>query len=369
MMMRVLVFLAFLAVTSGCSAPLGERTQSKPAQVLQSECPDTRPASAVDGKALQALSGKRIAMTCVYGIQGEDRARVEYALRPRIGEPFDSARTRDDVYALMNDGRFDDVDVAAVTRGEELALLYRVTMGVRIAQVAFRGATVLQNEGLETIRVRTDRFLSIGKVYEAATLVRNEYHRRGYRQVAVDVVKDDSIPSYVRVTIFVKEGPQSKFGPIHVKGVSERRAAELRKAVQIEEGTPFVDEKVQQAVFHIQDANFELGFLNTRVEVSAGEAQSDGSLPVTFDVVEGDVFRFGSVKVGSPDGAPPTKMPPVKLRSKSGAIASRAAVHHDVEAITKAFAAEGRKVAVVPRRELNAKKRTLDVVFEVAPAP
>ncbi|MGE3843162.1 MAG: POTRA domain-containing protein [Vicinamibacterales bacterium] len=60
-------------------------------------------------------------------------------IETRPGEPFAPADVRESVLHLASIGRFDDVEVDAVSTGSGVALHYRVVEARRVTEVAFRG--------------------------------------------------------------------------------------------------------------------------------------------------------------------------------------------------------------------------------------
>jgi outer membrane protein assembly factor BamA len=362
---RALVPWAF--AMASCGRASVEPTLPRATAVVEQACPAPPPSAKADPQALEKLAAKRIAKTCIYGVGSDDRVRVDGAFRSRAGQPLDLSQLHEDVRTLMASGRFEDIEVSAIPRGDEALLLFQFRERPPIAEVTFEGAAMLQRAGLEPrIAAETDKPITIANVYDAVTIIRDEYHHRGYRRVAIDVVTDRSNPSGMSLKIVVAEGPQFRFGWVNLNGASHAREADLRKATQLKQGTPFDDERVLNAVRSIEEYYLDHGFPNARVVPSIGESASDGTTPVGIHIIEGVLVRFGQVTIGSVEGTN-LKAPAVKLSSKQGATYSRAAVDGDVQTLVAAFAGLGQKVVVVPRREFDPKKRTIDVVFQVLP--
>lgn len=345
---------------------LGACTAARyPSAAGDGACPSQPPSAKPDAAIAEGLANKGITHVCVYGLEGEARMAVMKSLRSRVGEPLVLETVSEDVRALTKHPNIDDVEAVAVPTDDKVLLSFAVKQRPRIAAIVFEGAPALEKDGLpKDIVVQKERYFSKGRMYEAMRLIRDEYHRRGYRSVAIDFSSEVASPNRVRVKISVVEGPRSKVRPIAVNGASKVAKADLRRAAQIEEGEPLDEEKIKRAVVAIQEHYLDRGLIQVQVESSLGQPAGDGSTPLTWNIVEGEVFHVRALAIGNLEGskdAPPT--PP--LRSKPGSVFSRASVDADVKTIIEAFAAKKERVTVVPRREIDTNKKTVDVTFEV----
>jgi outer membrane protein insertion porin family len=162
----------------------------------------------------------------------------------------------------------------------------------------------------------------------------------------------------------VVEGPLWKIGKIAFKGTKAVPEKDLKKAAALEEGTPFDDEKIERAALLVSSVYFDRGMINARVDRASGEPDKEGSTPLTFTVDEGDVFRVGTIKLGKLAAADEkTLLAKLKLRPRQ--VFSRSQLVDDVKTLTETFAARGQKVDVLPRTDVDAKKKTLDLTLEV----
>jgi outer membrane protein assembly factor BamA len=359
---KALIAFAALAL-SGCGL-VGAGPVKAPAKATN-ECPSEPPSSKPSPHEGDALETRVIARPCVYGVDANDRVSIEKQLRSRAGKRLDMASVADDVRDLMKTERFDHVEVSAIPSGHEVLVAFNLKERPRIGEVVFQGASILEKDGLPSqADVQKERYLSMGLVYDAMRLVRDEYHRRGYKRMSIDVSTELLSPKRARVKFVVVEGPQSKIGPISFAGNSKVSNAEVRKASHIDVGEPLDEEKINRAVVAIQELYLDRGMIQVQVEPVLGQPAPDGATSLTWNIVEGDVFRIGASKVGNL-GA---KSPSPKLKTKMGAPFSRTAIDDDVKTVIHAFAVRGQKVMVVPRRDIDLQKRTVDVAFDVTPA-
>lgn len=362
--------LAFVVALSGMLAcgpgPTAEtKTPAPAAKKASPDCP-TRPptADATPGK-LDGVAGKRIAKMCLFGLDGDARTQAQKALRSHESDPLDIERVREDIGALLKTGVVDDVAISAMPSGEEVVLVYVLKERPRIAEVGFEGAHVFEKEGLTgKIAMEKLRPLVMAEVHDLLAAMREEYGRRGYRSAKVDAKVEPAGPSLVKLKFVVVEGPQWKIGKVTFKGAKAVPEKDLKKAAALEEGTPFDDEKIERATLMVSALYFDRGMINAHVDRAAGEPDKEGNTTLAFTVEEGEVFRIGNIKLGKLASAD-EKALLGKLKSKPKQVFSRSTLVEDVKTLTDTFAARGQKVDVLPRTDVDAKKKTLDVILDV----
>lgn len=365
--------LAVVVALSGLLAcgpgPTAETKSPAPTQKKAStDCP-TRPptADATPGK-IEAVAGKKIAKMCLFGLDGDARTQAQKALRSHEADPLDIERVREDIGALLKTGVVDDVAISAIPVENEIVLVYTLKERPRISEVAFEGAHVFEKEGLTgKIAMEKLRPLVMAEVHDLIAAMREEYGRRGYRSAKVEAKMESAGPSLVKLKFVVVEGPQWKIGKLAFKGAKAVPEKELKKAAALDEGTPFDDEKIERAGLAINALYFDRGMINAHIDRQVGEPDKDGNTGLTFVVDEGEVFRIGTIKLGKLAAAD-EKALLAKLKSKPKAIFSRTTMVDDVKTLTETFAARGQKVDVMPRTDVDAKKKTLDVTLDVEAA-
>lgn len=349
--------------------PTGEpKTEASKPKKPVTDCPGKPPPPDADFTKVGQVTGKRIAKMCLYGLEGDNRTTAQKALRSHEGEPLDAEKVREDIGALIKTGVVDDAAISALPNGDEVVLLYVLRERPRIAEVGFEGAHVFEKEGLTgKIAMEKLRPLVQSEVSDLVTAMREEYGRRGYRSVKIEARTEPAGPGLVRLKFVVNEGPQWKIGKVTFKGTKQVPEAELKKALALEPSTPFDEEKIDRGVLAMQSLYFDRGMINVRIERAAGEPDKDGATPLTFTVDEGDVFRVGSIKLGKL-AAGDEKALLGKLKTKPKAVFNRSVLVDDVKTLTDTFAARGQKVDVVPRTDVDAKKKTLDITLDVEAA-
>lgn len=363
--MRAALAGAALALTA-CAGGVASGTAASSPAARDPGCPSTVPSAKVDAKGVVDLEMGTIARTCIYGVEGEEHAAIAKAVHSRPGQRLLLPTVREDLRVLMAGGHLDDAKVLAMPGADGVLVMFALTARPRIAEVIFEGAPTLEKIGFpKRVTVEKERYLSMGDVYLAKRLIRDDYHRRGYRSVSVDASTETVAPNRVRLKFVVVEGPLSKIGRIAIGGASKLTAADIRKASQIDVGMALDEEAIDRGVVAIQELYLDHGMLQIEVTPSLDGPASDGTTSLTWNIREGEVFRIGTVTIGNVDGSP-KKAPSPKLETKKGAVFSRTAVNDDVTTLIRAFAARHQTVTVVPRRVIDVQKRTVDVTFDAS---
>jgi outer membrane protein insertion porin family len=344
------------------------KAPAPPTKKASPDCPVRPPtADATPGK-VEGVAGKRIAKMCLFGLDGDARTQAQKALRSHENDPLDIEKVREDIGALLKTGVVDDVAISAMPAGEEVVLIYTLKERPRIAEVAFEGAQVFEKEGLTgKIAMEKLRPLVMAEVRDLVAAMKEEYNRRGYRGAKVETKIEPAGAGLVKLKFVVVEGPQWKVGKLSFKGAKAVSEKDLKKAAALEEGTPFDDEKIERASMAMNAVYFDRGMINARIDRQIGEPDKDGNTPLTVTVEEGDVFRIGSIKLAKLAAAD-EKALLTKLKSKPTKIFSRTTLVDDVKTLTETFAARGQKVDVIPRTDVDAKKKLLDVTLDVEAA-
>lgn len=365
--------LAVVMALSGLLAcgpgPTADAKAPAPAQKKAStDCPPAPPTPDATPGKIESVAGKRIAKMCLFGVDGDARTQAQKALRSHEADPLDLERVREDIGALLKTGVVDDVAISAIPVENEIVLVYTLKERPRISEVAFEGAHVFEKEGLTgKIAMEKHRPLVMAEVHDLIAAMKEEYGRRGYRSAKVDAKLENTGPGLVKLKFVVAEGPQWKIGKVTFKGTKAVPEKDLKKAAGLEEGTPFDDEKIERAGMMLSSVYFDRGMINAHVDRQVGEPDKDGNTPLTFAIEEGDVFRIGTIKLGKLASAD-EKALLAKLKSKPKAVFSRTTLVDDVKTLTETFAARGQKVDVMPRTDVDAKKKTLDVTLDVEAA-
>lgn len=360
---------------SACAAKPAVVAAPKPAPVAPAKppvppCPES---ILPGGDPLEAegFEGKPVVRVCVVGGSAASRQAAQRAIELRPSEVFSAERMRADLEAILKLGIFDDAAAYGlrVQQGTSVVLLYSVHDRPRVAHIGFEGAKVLGDAALDAkLAIPKDAPYDAATASKIALTVRDEYRLRGYEAARVVVVTEPApgSPDHVNVHLKVDEGAQSRFGKLELKGNKKGPEAELRKAAALDAGKPFVREEIERAAILVTAFYYERGFVQVRVDPEIGTANAQGVVPLTFAIDEGDVFSIGALHA-TKLGAPVEKELLDKVvRARPKQVFVRSKLVEDIERVNAFFAQRSQQVVVNPLTEIDPKKKTIDVTFEVS---
>ena len=365
------LLLALVVALAGCgggsAAPPPKPVASTATPPLP-PCPDTIvPGS--DPLESAAFEGKPVVRVCVVGGTEASRRNAQRAIDLRASDTFSVERVRADLEAIMKLGAFDDAAAFGlrVQQGTSVVLLYSVRDRPRIAEIGFEGAKVLGDAALNAkLPIEKESPYDPAKVNVIAQAVREEYRTRGYGSAQVQLVAEPvgAAHDHVRVRLKVEEGPLWRFTKVDFKGNKKVPVAELRKAAGLEVGKPVVQDEVDRAGLVISALYYDRGFVAVRVD-SEASAVVDGGMALTFMIEEGDAFSIGTMHA-TKLGAPVEKeLLDKAVRSRPKQVFSRSKVVEDIERVKAFFTAKNQSVEVMPLTQVDEKKKTVDLTFQI----
>lgn len=373
MMTTQALALTLLVALSGCAARAPVVVAPKPTADATPALPPCPESIVPGGDPLEAqgFEGKPVVRVCVVGGSEASRQAAQRAIELHPSDVFSAERMRADLEAILKLGIFDDASAFGlrVQQGAGVALLYSVHDRPHVAHVGFEGAKVLGNATLDAkLSVPKDAPYDPATASKIALAVRDEYRSRGYEAARVVVVTEPvaGSPDHVNVRLKVDEGTQSRFAKIEFKGNKRVPEAELRKAAALEAGKPFVRDELERAQLLVSSLYYDRGFVQVRVDTEVGTANAQGVVPAAIVIDEGDVFSIGALHA-TKLGAPVEKeLLDTVVRARPKQVFVRTKIVEDIERVNAFFAARHQQVVVSPLTEIDVKKKTIDLTFEIA---
>lgn len=341
-----------------------------PAKPAVPPCPESIVAGG-DPVEAAGFEGKPVTRVCVVGGSEASRKAAQHAIELHPSDVFSAERLRADLDAILKLGLFDDAAAYGlrVQQGASVVLLYAVHDRPHVAHIGFEGSKVLGDATLDAkLTVPKDAPYDAASASKIALAVRDEYRSRGYESARVVVVAEPvaGSPDRVDVRFKVDEGTLSRFAKLELRGNKKVPEAELRKAAALDAGKPFVRDELERAVMLVSALYYDRGFVQVRVTPEVGTANAQGVVPVALAIEEGDVFSISGLHV-TKLGAPLEKeLLDTVVRARPKQVFVRSKLVEDIERVNAFFAARHQQVTVTPLTEIDAKKKTIDLTFEIA---
>ncbi len=354
------VLLAGCATTTATVKPVEEKKALPPAPLA---CPPADVAVAQGAPALGAMVEK----VCLVGASEDGYLRMHELVAPREGAPLDADAVRADIEALFAQGQLKDVVVVAQPlESKGVMLSYLVSEYEWITQVDFTGVSAVKVDDFSALAhsgVRASPYV----LKTLTATVKALYAGLGYPQAKVEPTLSSLGGGNASLLLEVVEGPQVKVRAISFEGVKQVKEPELRKALKVELGAPYLADLVERDGLALTAVYFDHGMINVAITTQT-RARSVGELEVVFQVKEGDVFRMGKVSLtGFPVGAQKDVLKGLEAKPKS--VFSRSVLQRDMERIRSRARQRGFSVEITPLTTVDADQKIIDVVFELEKKP
>lgn len=198
-------------------------------------------------------------------------------------------------------------DYERTPRGGGLAVVFKVRRGpqFRTARVTIAGANAVPEADVRALlRTREGDLFVEGVVESDAATLAQQYRRRGYTQVRVELtpVPDagNTSPVPVDVRFTVTEGPRTAVGAITVAGQTAVDEAALRAAVTSRTGQPYYQQQVALDRDGMLLVLLNRGYSSAVIDARVTFTQDRSSADVAFVVAEGpQVFVEHVLVVGN----------------------------------------------------------------------
>ncbi|MBV7393012.1 MULTISPECIES: outer membrane protein assembly factor BamA [Roseobacteraceae] len=289
------------------------------------------------------------------------------------GQRVSAAELNDAYQRILGSGLFETVEI--IPQGSRLTI--RVVEYPTINRIVFEGNRRIKDEDLaraiqsQSRRVFSPRVaeadaLAISQAYEVqgrlAARVSPKVIRRSDNRVDLVFEVFEGGTAEVERIGFVGNG---KYSDRRLRRVLDTKQAGLLRAV-IRKDT-FIEDRVEFDKQLLRDFYSARGYVDFRITgVNAELSQERDAYFVTFNVEEGQQFKFGDVSVTSDLSDVDSELFASKVRLKSGKVYSPTLVENEIARLEKLAINLGLNfVRVEPRVTRNDRDLTLDVEFQL----
>jgi outer membrane protein assembly factor BamA len=337
-MVKYAILALLLAVGCTPQKPPRAAVVMREGTTVRTSCPEERP-SLEDPGLETKLENLLIERVCVYGGNADDLITL------KVGDRITAANVRESAEKLRDSKRFEDFEIGAEPRGSG-AVVY----------VSLRELPIVEGTG--------ERLDPYGVIREKKRTV-EELVAKGYGSATCEAVIEPTEPGHVRVTYKVERGPLWKFDQLVFQNASKLSQRELEAATRLSNGEPFDSDRVQIASMYILDAYYNSGMLTAKVDEPRRDVTDDGKVTLTWNVVEGDVYSVGTIKLGKSTPWMQKELLPL-LRLKPRVVFNRSLIAADLQTM-RDYGQNKRKkrLEITPAITLDAAKKTVDVLLDV----
>ena len=204
---------------------------------------------------------------------------------------LEEIRTRVTQHLLDEDFVGSTVDaVVAVATPERKQVVVTVHAGAQVSRrdVRYTGNTAFSDDRLDDVLtlagLEIEGWLDPRRPAEA---IENFYRGEGFLGVSVKAGQPTVVDQIGVLPVQIDEGARFVVGAVLFPGVSPQRLLDVAAAVRLDSGVPFVTEEIDAARERIERLYARQGFNTVQIEVESEPDIANGTVQVSFAVLEG----------------------------------------------------------------------------------
>jgi outer membrane protein insertion porin family len=313
----------------------------------------------------------------VVGLQRISRATVLNYLPVKKGDTLTKGKTNSIIQALYKTNFFSNITVSQNNK----TLVINVTERPTISEVNITGNKQIPqdklDDALKNLGLTKGRFLDHAVLEEVQQALQNQYYATGRYNVKMTTTQKKQSRNRVEIDIYISEGAVVKVGSINIIGntaFSDKKILEGLHLSMPDFSTFFSREdeysadKLQQSEQDIQNLYMNNGYIKVRITDSHVAITPDKKQAyITIKLDEGPQYHFSGYKLtGNLAGQGDVIRSLIPIQE--GTVFSKAQIVGTNRAITSILGDKGYAFAnVTPKPEINDKKKTVFINFDVTP--
>lgn len=341
------------------------------------------------GVPTTVCTGRRIARINVEGNRRVSEDDILATIRLRPGRTCRDRDVAEDARALWDQGFYDDIQVDAERESRNrVALTFRIRERPAIGRVAFEGNDNIGDEDLvEEVNLEEGGVLSLTRVREQVTKVRDKYAEEGFFLARVKTRLRNLPKNQVEVAFVIEEGERVTVRRVRFIGNRSIPDDELSGIMRtkatgffsfLSNDDRFDRNNFEEDTTRIQAYYYDKGFLTMRLGTPRIELSDDRRfIDVSVPIVEGPRFRIGRLMVQEldEDGDPIEPLGGRRavrdlVQSNPGDWFNRTSIAKSLQAITRRYRDEGfAQVNINPGTDLDMDRRVVHITVMIRRGP
>ncbi len=313
----------------------------------------------------------------VVGNQRLTAETVRSYLQFAPGEGYDAGKVDRSLKALFGTGLFADVRIDRDGGG----VLVTVVENPVVAQVAFEGNREVDNDTLRSeVQLKPRTVYTRARALSDVQRILDIYRRRGLYSATVEPKLIELDQNRVNVVFEINEGKTTKVKSISFVGNRAFSDGQLRDIITtnqaglfdfLKSNTVYDPDRLQLDRELLRQYYLKNGYADMRVVSANAELDRDGSgFIITFSLDEGELYRFGEVRIDSRLPNLNTQALQSDTLTKPGAYFNASDLEKTVERLTLVVAERGFPfVRVRPDTDRQPAQRQIHVTYHVEEGP
>ena len=252
--------------------------------------------------AEDATTSKKIIKAVeVTGNKAISTQTIMVKLKTRVGQPYYSQTSRDDIKRLYETGFFSDISLDLTDQDGGVKVTFKVEERPIIEDISLSGNKSFRTAVLlKKMKSKTGQYLNEAVVKDDLALLKKEYEKRGQPDVEISHnVSVDSKTNKAKIDITVKEGRRISIRRIYVDGNLHFSDQQIRSLIKTKtkwlfNSGFFKEEEFNDDLERIKDFYQKHGYLDVSVDYRI-DTDPKGFLYVRLRIDEGKSYTVGSI--------------------------------------------------------------------------
>lgn len=325
------------------------------------------------GLGIEAASAQTIRSVRVTGNRRVEPETVRSYLTFSVGDAYDPVAVNESLRALFATGLFSDVGIDR----QGSTIVVRVAENPVVSTVAFEGNSEIDDKVLAgEVRLKSRSVYTRARALADARRIADVYRRQGRFAASVEPKIIQLDQNRVNVVFEISEGEKTTVKAINFIGNRAFSDSQLRDIITTTQsgwfdflkGTNVYDpDRLNLDKELLRQYYLKNGYADAEIVSATAELDRDGSgFFITFVVNEGELYRFGDVKIENrlPELDPSSLQG--EILTLSGAEFNASKIGKSVEKMTVRIAKQGLPFARVrPRSERDPEARVINLTYTI----
>lgn len=248
-----------------------------------------------------AASQKIIKAVEISGNKAISTQTIMAKLKTRVGQPYYSQTSRDDIKRLYETGFFADISLDLVDQDGGVKVVFKVEERPIIEDISVEGNKSFRSAVLiKKMKSKNGQYLNEAVLKDDLALVKKEYEKRGQPDVKIShAVELDSKTNKARIKITVQEGKRITIRRIYVDGNLHFPDRAIRSLLKTKtkwlfNAGFFKEEEFNDDLERIKDFYQKHGYLDAAVDYRI-DTDPKGFLYIRLRIEEGKSYTVGSI--------------------------------------------------------------------------
>lgn len=313
----------------------------------------------------------------VVGNQRLTAETVRSYLQFSAGDAYDAGKVDRSLKALFGTGLFADVRIDRESNG----VVVTVVENPVVAQVAFEGNSELDKDTLMAeVQLKPRTVYTRSRALSDVQRILDVYRRRGLYAASVEPKLIELDQNRVNVVFEINEGKTTKVKSISFIGNRAFTDGQLRDIIStsqagwfdfLKTNTVYDPDRLSLDREMLRQYYLKNGYADMRVVSANAELERDGSgFIITFSIDEGELYKFGDVRIDSKLANLPTETLRSDITTKPGDYFNASDLEKTVERLTLVVAERGYPfVRVRPDTDRQPDRRLIQVTYFIEEGP